>query len=90
SCTGYYLQPTRFWKPYTAAMQALWYVRGINPSAFPDTLASTPHGKMFIKATGLSLILAELKTYSNKAQFMDYAKDGLAEFVELRKKYLMY
>lgn len=90
SCNGYYLQPTRSWKPYMAAMHALWYVRSINPAAFPDTLASTSHGKMFIKAAGLSLILSELKAHTNKAQLMEYSTEGLAGFIELRKKYLLY
>lgn len=90
ACNGYYLQPQRTWKPYTAAMHALWYVRGINPSAFPDTIASTPHGKMFIKATGMSLILTELEKFSNKTSLLDLSRNGLAEFIELRKKYLLY
>jgi uncharacterized protein YbbC (DUF1343 family) len=90
SCNGYYLQPTRTWRPYTAAMHALWYARGINPAAFPDTLASTSHGKMFVKATGLSLILSELKAHTSKAQLMEYSTEGLAGFIELCKKYLLY
>jgi uncharacterized protein YbbC (DUF1343 family) len=90
ACSGYYLQPQRTWKPYTAAMHALWYVRGINPSAFPDTIASTPHGKMFIKATGMSLILIELEKFSNKTTLLYLSRDGLAEFIELRKKFLLY
>jgi uncharacterized protein YbbC (DUF1343 family) len=90
SCNGYYLQPTRTWRPYTAAIHALWYARTINPAAFPDTLASTSHGKMFVKATGLSLILSELKAHTNKARLMEYSAEGLAGFIELRKKYLLY
>ena len=90
ACTGYYLQPQRTWKPYIAAMHSLWYVRGINPLAFPDTIASTSHGKMFIKATGTSLILTELEKFSSKAALLELSGDGLAEFVALRKKYLLY
>ena len=89
-CNGYFLQPTKNWMPYTAAMHSLWYVRKLNPTAFHDTIAGTPHGKMFIKATGLSLILAELQAYKNKTQLMEYAREGLQEFIELRKKYLLY
>jgi len=89
-CTGYYVQPSRSWKPYMAAMHALWYVRGIHPEAFPDTLASAAHGKMFIKASGTSLILAELVSHENKTKLMGLSSEGLAEFVELRKKYLLY
>lgn len=90
ACSGYYLQPQRTWKPYIAAMHALWYVRGINPTAFSDTIATTAHGKMFIKATGMSLILSELEKYSSKDALLELSRDGLAEFMTLRMKYLLY
>jgi hypothetical protein len=45
---------------------------------------------MFVKATGLSLILSELKAHTNKARLMEYSTEGLAGFIDLRKKYLLY
>lgn len=89
-CTGYYLQPSRTWMPYTAAIHALWYVRGLNPSAFHDSIEATSHGKMFIKATGMTSILTELNRYSSKARLLELSRDGISEFIELRKKYLLY
>lgn len=76
--------------PYTAAMHALWFVRGINPGAFHDSISTTAHGKMFIKASGTYGILNVLKSFTSKAAMLERSREGLTEFIELRKKYLLY
>ena len=80
----------RSWKPYHAALALLWRLRLLRPDSFPDTLLQTKHGKMFAKACGSSELVIAIVKGKPLAELERIGRQGLALFVEKRKRYLLY
>ena len=89
-CDGYYVSMERSWKPYHAALALLWRLRLLRPDSFPDTLLQTKHGKMFAKACGSSELVIAIVKGKPLAELERIGRQGLALFVEKRKRYLLY
>lgn len=89
-CDGYYIQPRESWRPMEAAAVLLWEARRKRPEAFPDTLIRSANGRMFAKACGSAEIVSALCKGAPLNRIEALFLRGTAEFIELRRRYLLY
>jgi uncharacterized protein YbbC (DUF1343 family) len=76
--------------PYSTGIKILSYIKLTKPDLFSPEKLSSKQQEMFKKVTGTDKILNALKYSSNPDEIEKIALDGLENFIELRKKYLLY
>ncbi|MBL7997559.1 MAG: DUF1343 domain-containing protein [Candidatus Kapabacteria bacterium] len=94
TCEGLFFafQPNNQAKLYTAAIELMISLRKTHPQCFADTMGvSSPKSQMFVKVSGTKDLYEKLiATDVNEKEIRLIATKGLAEFIEKRKKYLLY
>jgi uncharacterized protein YbbC (DUF1343 family) len=91
-CSGWYYavtQPER-WRPFLAALAIVERVQTLRPSYLDDSIATSKSGRMFIKATGGPSILTAIVDHAPWEQQEGLSVRGVAAFIRLREKYLLY
>jgi len=91
-CTGWYYavtQPER-WRPFLAALTIIERLQVLQPQYIADSIATTKNGRMFVKATGGPSILTAIIDHAPWEQQEGLAVRGVAAFVRMREKYLLY
>ncbi|CAN5551722.1 DUF1343 domain-containing protein [soil metagenome] len=91
-CTGWYYtvtQPER-WRPFLAALTIIERLQELRPQYLADSVATTKNGRMFVKATGGPSVLSAIVEHAPLEQQEGLAVRGVAAFVRMREKYLLY
>lgn len=76
--------------PYSTGIKILSHIKLIKPDLFNPEKLSSKQQEMFKKVTGTDKILNALKYSNNPDEIVKIALEGLENFIELRKKYLLY
>jgi uncharacterized protein YbbC (DUF1343 family) len=92
NCRGFiFLYPkTASYKPYTVGVQTILAIRKIHPELFRVENVLKDRREMFGKVTGGSTLFDAIFDMKDDAEVISIAQKGLKDFIELRKKYLMY
>lgn len=91
-CRGYYFSfaPSNVYTPYTNSIKALIALEKIHPFLFSDRVLKDKSKKMFVKVSGSKDLLDAIMLAKEESVTMSRAQKGLAEYLEIRKKYLLY
>lgn len=89
-CDGFLLKftPSNEFQPYTYAIDILRTLMITNPSLFSIDGLNERSINMFNKVTGTDLIWKELNKKGNRIQ--EFSQMGLIDYLNIRKKYLLY
>ena len=91
-CRGFiFLYPkTDSYKPYTTGVQAILAIRKIHPELFNRNNVAENRREMFNKVTGYSALFDAIFDNKSDSEVIAIAQRGLKDFIEFRKKYLLY
>lgn len=91
-CSGWHVQSQHHesWKPYMAALALIDALHTMRPQSWPDTLATSRSGKMFIKATGGPAIMDALQRNAPWREIEGFAVRGVLAYRSMRERYLLY
>ena len=92
NCRGFiFLYPkTNSYKPYTTGVQTILAIRKVHPEMFDKSKIIENRKNMFEKVTGGSKLFDAIFDMKDDDEVITVAQKGLKEFIELRKKYLIY
>lgn len=77
-------------KPFTAGVQTMLAIRKVHPELFNLKNIDTNKTTMFRKVTGGSKLLDALFGNASDQEVLTIANKGVADFIKIRKKYLLY
>ncbi len=92
-CHGYFMsfRPDVRFKPYTVGIEMLLALRSFHPELFEAGRYAPANQSMFNKVTGSPQMFEMLfEKKDNDEDIRKFVQRGIREFIELRKKYLLY
>lgn len=91
-CTGWHYAVTKpeQWRPFLAALTIIERLQVLRPQYLADSIATTKNGRMFVKATGGPTVLSAIVEHAPWEEQEGLAVRGVAAFVHMREKYLLY
>jgi len=91
-CSGFLLRfpPGTKLVPYYTGIKMMLAVRKVYPSLFNASKISPKGKEMFCKATGTDAIFNGIFGKATDEEILRASRKGLKDFIELRKKYLLY
>lgn len=93
ACSGFvlsFIRSSSTMRPYTFGIELILAIRAAHPELFQNITIEQNAREMFKKVTGSSRLLEALYSKGNDNEIRSLISEGRDEFLELRRKYLLY